>query len=262
MQYNQNIINVFSSAEKAGKKAGEAIEAHIVQLQKEQDTIRIIFAAAPSQTSMLNYLSESKRIDWSKIVAFHMDEYIGLPLDASQHFAEYLKSHLFTKVPLRSYHVLNTKGAIDEQIEAYSRMLQEEVIDIVCLGIGENGHIAFNDPPVANFNDPVAVKVVALEQACRIQQVNDKCFETLESVPKKAVTLTIPTLVAGKKLFCVVLGKTKSEAVKNTFTMPISEKCPATILRRHSDCTFYFDEDAYEALKDVPNTSSKTCLND
>ena len=262
MQYKQNNINVLSSAYKAGKSAGESIEAYIVQLQKEQDTIRIIFAAAPSQTHMLNYLAKSKKIDWSKIVAFHMDEYIGLPQNAPQHFAEYLKIQLFTKVPLRSYHLLNTNGVIDDQMEEYINLLQDDVIDIVCLGIGENGHIAFNDPPVANFNDSLAVKVVELEKACREQQVNDKCFESLKDVPEKAVTLTIPTLLAGKKLFCVVVGLTKSEAVKNTLTKPISEKYPASILRKHPDCTFYFDKDAFKKMKDVTYTISKTYLND
>ncbi|MBG47353.1 MAG: glucosamine-6-phosphate deaminase [Pseudozobellia sp.] len=248
---NQNDINVFATGELAGKAAGKAVEDYLVSIQDERHTIRIIFAAAPSQTAMLDYLSSSKLIAWHKIEAFHMDEYLGLLEGAEQHFAEYLKCNLFLKVPLKAYHLINTQGNIEKEKAKYSKLINTAAIDIVCLGIGENGHIAFNDPPVADFNDPETLKVVTLDEECRIQQVNDKCFEALEQVPKKALTLTIPTLVKGEKLFCVVLGPTKSEAVKNTLTGPVSEACPASILTQHPDCAFYFDKEAYKKVKKV-----------
>ena len=251
MEQNQNNINIKATGKLAGEAAGKDIEEYISKIQGKQDTIRIIFAAAPSQTAMLDYIAKSTIIDWTKIVAFHMDEYIGLPVGAEQHFAEYLKANLFSKVPLKAYHVLNTKGDIDQQMAEYTKLINEAPIDIVCLGIGENGHIAFNDPPVADFNDPETIKVVELDKECRIQQVNDKCFSELNKVPKSALTLTIPALTGGKKLFCVVLGATKSEAVKNTLTGNISEACPASILTSHPDCTFYFDEEAYQKVKQV-----------
>lgn len=251
MLENQDNIKVCTSRKQAGEAAGIAVEKHIVELQKHQDDVRIIFAAAPSQDTMLEYLSKSKRIEWNKVTAFHMDEYLGLPKGAEQHFSEYLKTRLFSKVPFKKQILIDPFEDLETELSRYSTLINEKPIDIVCLGIGENGHIAFNDPPVADFNDSKTIKVVRLDEACRIQQVNDKCFERLEDVPKEALTLTVPALVRGKKMFCVVLGTNKSEAVKNTLTGPLTESCPASILTAHPDCTFYFDEDAYQKVMEV-----------
>lgn len=248
MGENHDNINVYASRMEAGEAAGRAVEEHLVKLQQWQDDIRIIFAAAPSQDAMLDYLSNSERIEWSKVTAFHMDEYLGLPQGAKQHFSEYLKDHLFSKVPLKKQILIDPFGDVETGLSRYSALINDKPIDVVCLGIGENGHIAFNDPPVADFNDSKTIKVVELDEACRIQQVNDKCFERLEDVPKEALTLTIPALVRGKKMFCVVLGTNKSEAVKNTLTGPVAESCPASILTTHPDCAFYLDEDAYQKV--------------
>jgi glucosamine-6-phosphate deaminase len=138
-------------------------------------------------------------------------------------------------------------GAPDagEACRQYAALLSQAPIDIVCLGIGENGHIAFNDPPVADFADAALVKRVRLDAACRQQQVNDGCFPTLDAVPAEALTLTIPALLAGRHLFCVVPGKTKTEAVRNVLRGHITTACPASVLRTHPDCTLYLDPDAY-----------------
>lgn len=249
MLESRDDINVLSTVELAGVSAGKKIESCIEKLQKDQETIRIVFAAAPSQDYMLDYLSKSKTIKWSNIVAFNMDEYIGLPLGAPQSFANYLEKNLFSKISLKAKHTINPNFKIEEELARYSKLISEAPIDIVCLGIGENGHIAFNDPPVADFNDPQIIKIVKLDAMCKGQQVNDNCFDKLEDVPMKAITLTIPTLMAGKKIFCIVTGKNKADAVCKTLTGPIDESCPATILRVHDGCSFYFDKASFEKAK-------------
>lgn len=243
-------IHVLPTSKEVGLAAGKAIEAQIVALQESQETIRIIFAAAPSQNSMLEYLVKSSVIMWHRIIAFNMDEYLGLPEESPQLFSKYLEAKLFSKVKLKAQLTINPQSGIEEEIKRYSRLINEEPIDIVCLGIGENGHIAFNDPPVANFNDPETIKVVELDEACRIQQVNDDCFDDINKVPNKALTLTIPALLKANHLFCVVVGENKSAAVKETLKGAISTTCPASILRTHRNCKYYFDQAAY---KDIAN---------
>ncbi|WP_308990401.1 glucosamine-6-phosphate deaminase [Mariniflexile litorale] len=251
LDFNQN-INVLSNKRTTGVAAGKAVEDCIVQLQKTKESIRIVFAAAPSQDSMLDYLTKSKLIDWSKIEAFHMDEYIGLKPGSPQLFSSYLENNLFSKVPLNK-NTINVNNDVSSEIKRYTNLLEEAPIDIVCLGIGENGHLAFNDPHVADFNDSEIVKVVELDDACRLQQVNDGCFESFQKVPEKAITLTIPTLLKGTHLFCVVLGANKSDAVKNALTEPISTSCPASILTTHPDCNYYFDKEAYKGIECLQN---------
>jgi glucosamine-6-phosphate deaminase len=241
-------IHVFPERNQAWNAAGMAVEKCIVDLQDKQDEIRMILAAAPSQTGMLHFLAASTKIKWEKIVAMHMDEYLGLPIDAPQFFSKYLMENLFSKVPFKEVHLIQAQEKQELEIQRYSNLLKKAPIDIVCLGIGENGHIAFNDPPVADFQDPVWVKEVLLDDECKAQQVHDGCFDNLEAVPKKALTLTIPALMSGHHLFCVVLGENKSEAVKNTLIGPLSETCPASILMTHAQCKFYFDTSAVSKL--------------
>ncbi|MHC8950022.1 6-phosphogluconolactonase [Sphingobacterium hungaricum] len=240
-----NQIHVFSSAKEAGEAAGKAVEQHLVHLQQEKKSIRMIFAAAPSQQYLLAYLANSKRIKWEEITAFNMDEYVGLQKDASQLFSKFLDDHLFSKVNLHEVHTIGTQDAIEEEIVRYTALINEDVIDVVCLGIGENGHLAFNDPPVADFEDSETVKLVELDLVCRQQQVNDKCFAEIADVPKTALTLSIPALLRGEALFCVVVGKHKAEAVNQAIYGPIDSQWPATILRKHDHCQYYFDTLAF-----------------
>lgn len=238
-------VNVFPTRKIMGQKAGADVEKQIIQMLKEKETIRMIFAAAPSQNELLNFLVNSQRINWNRITAFHMDEYIGLDDKESHSFSFYLNKHLFEKVNFKSVNIINGKSIISEEIERYSSLMTEAPIDIVCLGIGENGHIAFNDPPVADFNDKEIVKLVELDEHCRIQQVNEGCFNTINDVPKKAFTLTIPVLMKADFLFCIVPGIRKQEAVYNTLNGAISTKCPASILQKHQNCKFYFDDHSF-----------------
>lgn len=223
-----------------GEAAAKAVEEKVVELLQSQKEIRMIFAAAPSQNDLLASLRASTLVPWEKITAFHMDEYVGLSATAPQRFQSYLKEHLFDHVQCKAVHYIDGQGG-DEEANRYAHLLAERPIDIVCLGIGENGHIAFNDPPVADFNDPLLVKTVALEQACRQQQVNDGCFASLAEVPTHAITLTVPALMAGRFLFCVVPGARKRAAVEATLHGPVSTECPASVLRTHGDCRLYLD---------------------
>ncbi|MCX6337450.1 MAG: glucosamine-6-phosphate deaminase [Bacteroidetes bacterium] len=234
-------VQVYQTRAEMGSAAAELLKDKINELLTTQPYLNIIFAAAPSQNEFLAALIKLE-IDWSRINAFHMDEYVGLDAAASQGFGNFLKQRLFNLVPFHSVHLINGNAAdILEECARYENLLLEYAPDIVCMGIGENGHLAFNDPPVADFNDPVGVKMVELEAPCRQQQVNDGCFETIEQVPTHALTLTIPTLLKGRFIFCVVPGATKAVAVFNTLKQHISEEFPSTILRTHSNAILFLD---------------------
>ncbi|HNW57298.1 MAG TPA: glucosamine-6-phosphate deaminase [Bacteroidales bacterium] len=235
-------IHVFPTRKSMGIAASNDVEKRINALLKIKDEIRMVFAAAPSQNEILDCLVESKTIDWNRITAFHMDEYIGLPAESEQLFSAYLKNRLFDKVPFKHVYTIDGNNDIALEMKRYSGLIAIAPIDIICLGIGENGHIAFNDPPFADFNDPLLMKEVTLDQVCRKQQVNDGCFPSLDLVPQKALTLTIPVFMQASHLFCVVPGINKRNAVGQTITGPVTTSCPASVLQRHPDCNFYFDE--------------------
>ncbi|MBC8403555.1 MAG: 6-phosphogluconolactonase, partial [Candidatus Marinimicrobia bacterium] len=195
------------------------------------------------------YIREFTNIDWLRVTAFHMDEYLGISDESAQSFGNWLRSNLFNHIDFGAVHFLNPNPAhIDEELTRYSDLINSAPIDIVCLGIGENGHIAFNDPTVADFKDPKTVKAVKLEDTSRQQQVNEACFRKLSDVPPEALTITVPVLFNGKTLICVVPGKKKSLAVKQTIEGDISVDCPASILRRHSDAHLFLDYDSAELL--------------
>ncbi|MEV6982796.1 glucosamine-6-phosphate deaminase [Sphaerisporangium sp. NPDC051017] len=227
--------------------AAEAAEA-LRRAQAAQGSARVVFAAAPSQRHLLEALALEEGIDWSRVTAFHMDEYIGLDPGAPQRFGNWLRTAFFDRVPLEAVHLIDPDPAPEAAAGAYARLLAEGPIDLVCLGIGVNGHLAFNDPPVADLDDPQEVKVVELDEICRRQQVDDGGFPDLDQVPRRAITLTIPRLLAADRLVAVVSGKYKSEAVRRTLYDPIGPACPATALRTHPRCTLYLDADAASLL--------------
>ena len=178
-----------------------------------------------------------------------MDEYIGLPQNAPQAFGNFLRDRLFALVPFKSVNYINASASDkDEECKRYGELLKANRPDIVVMGIGENGHIAFNDPHVAFFNDPETVKAVKLDDVCRNQQVNDGCFEKFEDVPEYALTLTIPTLTNTDHIFCIVPAKTKAWAVNETLKGNIDEHCPASVLRTHKNATLYLDPDSAAML--------------
>lgn len=242
-------VKIFTTREAMGKEAARNVSETIQKLLREKDEINMIFAAAPSQSDFMKELIADDRIQWDRINAFHMDEYIGLEKEAPQGFGNFLRDRLFDPVPFKSVHYIN--GLAEDPVaecDRYAELLCRYPVDIVCLGIGENGHIAFNDPPVADFNDPKRVKVVELETACLQQQVNEKLFDRLDLVPTHAVTVTIPALLKAAHMFCMVPAKNKAEAVYHTLNDEIGEKCPATILRTKKGAILYIDEDSASLL--------------
>lgn len=242
---DQLLIKKYATRAEMGADAAKDAEKVIVEIIREKGEINIVFAAAPSQNEMLENLLGSNLIDWSKVNALHMDEYVGLPAGDSHTFGYYLNDHIFGHKTFKSVHYIGGSGEDPEaECVRYAQILQQYPVDVVCLGIGENGHIAFNDPWVAEFQDPKAVKIVELDAMCRMQQVNDGCFPAIEEVPTHAITLTIPSLMAAKHLFCVVPAATKANAVRNTVYGDITEDCPASIMRTHYSATLYCDAES------------------
>lgn len=230
----------------AGIEAGQKAAKELKRILEQKGRARMVFAAAPSQDEALEELVADPEIDWSKVVAFHMDEYVGLTIDAPQRFSHYLKIHLFDKISIGEVNLIT--GDDPEQVcKEYAQKLGEGSIDIVCMGVGENGHIAFNDPSVADFQDTKTIKVVQLDDTCRQQQVNDGCFPDLDSVPEQAITLTVPALLSGACLICTVPGRRKGRAIRQMLFGDISTTCPASILRSHKNCTLYVDFDCWSA---------------
>ncbi len=247
-QVDQLRVSVFPDRFAVGRMASIQVATKMRKLLVENGRVRMIFAAAPSQNEFLDALSDEPDIDWSRVTVFHMDEYVQLPSDDPRTFANYLRTRLFDHVQPGIVHLIDASKDAQQECLHYSSLLRAAPIDIVCLGIGENGHIAFNDPGVADFTDPLYMKLVTLDVASRMQQVHDGCFMDFSSVPEQAVTLTIPALLSAQHLYCLVSGKNKHFAVSRTLTGPISEDCPASILRQHPDCTLFLDRLAYGGI--------------
>ena len=228
-----------------GRAAAADVKAAILRALSEKETINMIFAAAPSQNEVLANLAHDGEIPWERVNAFHMDEYIGLDKSAPQGFGNFLRDHIFGIAPFESVNYIRIDAPdAEEECRRYSKLLSENPVDIVVLGIGENGHIAFNDPPFADFDDDRLVKTVKLDEVCRNQQVNDGCFAKIDDVPTHALTLTVPALMSGKELYCIVPAKTKANAVAKTVNGEITEDCPASVLRTHDCATLYLDPDS------------------
>ena len=237
-------IKIFKTREQMGYGAALDAATYINELLDKQEEVNILFAAAPSQNEFLSELRKY-RIDWGRINALHMDEYIGLKENDIQRFGNYLKRHVFEKVNLKSVHYLFREDALPEEIcHHYSQVLNKYPIDIIFMGIGENGHIAFNDPHVALFDDPAQVKIVTLDDMCKKQQVHDGCFESIEDVPTKAITMTIPAMMKAHRIFCIVPAASKANAIAATVEGEITTACPASILRTHDASTLYCDADS------------------
>jgi glucosamine-6-phosphate deaminase len=243
-------ISVAESREVMGRLAAEQAAKHLQEAVARHGLARVAFAAAPSQDEFLAALRQDETIAWDKVMAFHLDEYAGLPPVAPQRFARYLDQHLFDYVALKEVHYLDLAGlAPEEACRRYEALLGEEPLHLACIGIGENGHIAFNDPHMADFNDPKRVKIVELDEMCRQQQVNDGCFLSLEEVPQQAITITIPTITSAEALVCVVPGERKRQAVQRALRGPLSPACPASILRTHKNTTLFLDQASGEGLE-------------
>lgn len=243
-------IEVHEDRRAMGEAAARLVAGRIGDVLASAPRVGLIFAAAPSQNEFLDALGREPGVDWVHVTAFHMDEYVGLGLDAPQSFARFLRERLFERVKPGRVHYLDGAADAEAEMARYSRLLEEEPPDITCCGIGENGHLAFNDPPFARLDDDRLVKLVTLDEVSRRQQVNDGCFEELARVPKEAITLTIPALLRAALVSCVVPGERKAKAVEEMLFGPVGPACPASFLRLHADATLFLERDSAQLVRE------------
>ena len=241
-------VQVYQSAEEVAL-AGSAIARQTLSATiSETGGARAIFATGRSQVKFLNYLTEPNTqpsLDWSKITGFHLDEYLGIAADHSASFRHYLKTHLIHKVALKQWHDIEGDGLLPlSTCQKYEAQLRAAPIDLCCLGIGNNGHLAFNDPAVANFTDPRWVKIVRLDKKNRLQQAESSAFESIETVPQYAFTLTLSAIQAARHSLCVAYGERKSAVIHKMLTHSIDVSCPASILRKTAQAVLLIDSAA------------------
>jgi glucosamine-6-phosphate deaminase len=232
-------------ARDAAAEAADALRAAI----NERHAANVMLATGNSQLEFLAELVKDTDLDWSRVTAFHMDEYVGLPPTHSASFQRYMRERVAATLPFQAFHYLaGDTGDAQAEANRYAALLREHPLDLCCCGIGENGHLAFNDPPVADFEDPADVKIVALEPASRRQQVAEGHFPTIDDVPTHAITVTIPALVRARRLLAIVPEARKAIAVRDALQGPITTDCPASYLRRQPRATLYLDAESASLL--------------
>lgn len=248
-RYDQLPVAVYESNEAMGRAAALDARDLINRAIAEKGAANIILATGNSQLTFLQALRSLEGVDWPKVTVFHMDEYLGISPDHPASFPLFLQKHFLSYVSVAAFHpVPNNPDDVEAACRTYEALLRAHPADLVALGWGENGHIAFNDPPYALFDDPVWVKVVKLAQASRKQQVGEGHFGSLDEVPTHAITLTIPALLAPKAVLCIVPEARKAEAVRACLTEPISQDRPGSILRRVGHARLYLDPDSASKL--------------
>jgi glucosamine-6-phosphate deaminase len=209
-----------------------------------------MFATGNSQFNFLDALVADRTVDWTRVVGFHMDEYVGIGADHPASFRRYLRERLVSRAPFATFHFVDGDAPdLTAECARYAALLRSHPLDLCCLGIGENGHLAFNDPPVADFADPLDVKVVELDDACRRQQVGEGHFPDVATVPSHAITVTIPALLRAAVVLAIVPETRKREPVRCALAGPIDAACPASILRAQPHATLYLDEDSAGAVR-------------
>jgi glucosamine-6-phosphate deaminase len=242
-------VRIYATQTDLSRDAARMAQIYLREVLAAQGTAAAILATGNSQILFLEELIRLGGVDWSKITLFHMDEYLGISADHKASFRRYMRERVAGLVKPRVFNYLEGDALLPmAECERYTKLLRAQPIDLCCLGVGENGHIAFNDPPVANFEDPHAVNIVKLDEPCRLQQVGEGHFVNLAAVPQYALTLTIPTLCSAKKMICVAPEKRKAKAVKAALQGPISTACPASFLRRQAHATLLVDADSASLL--------------
>lgn len=237
-------VYIYETREEMGAAAAKDAAKRINEIITRRGEANVIFAAAPSQNELLEGLLHSD-VDWSKVRGFHQDEYIGISAEEPAGFGCFLRRAIFDRVQFKELHfLLCAPDEAEEKCREYTELLKQYPADLIFLGIGENGHLAFNDPSVADFNDPAVIKIVELDDVCRQQQVNDGCFAKLEDVPKRAMSLSMSYLMSVPEAICVVPTNRKARAVKNALYGPEETACPASILREHKNAALYLDRDS------------------
>jgi glucosamine-6-phosphate deaminase len=242
-------LEIHESRQAAGAAAARAAANALKNLAAAQHAVTVIFATGASQLETLDALTAMPGLPWSQVTGFHMDEYVGISQDHPASFRRYLRERLTRKVQMKEFFEMDGNAADPEKYaQQYAQNLRSAAPQLCLLGIGENGHLAFNDPGVADFSDPLDAKVVHLDALCRQQQVNEGWFAGVSEVPASAITLTIPTLLRVPKLIASVPGKRKAAIVRRALEDPLSTECPATILRTHPDATLYLDPESAQEL--------------
>ena len=242
-------VKIYGQTKEMGAAAADYVTRKLKDAIEKKGRANLILATGASQFSFLEAL-QTKEIDWGKITVFHLDEYKGISESHPASFRKYLKERILNKVAPKKIYFLNGDAAnLQLEIKNYEEALKAHSIDIACIGIGENGHIAFNDPAVADFKDPKLVKVVELDEACRNQQLGEGWFPTFADVPKEAVTLTISAIMNCKAISCVVPDERKAQAVYNSLYGDISTSCPASILRTHPETVLFLDKASASLIK-------------
>jgi len=242
-------LEIHTSRKAAGEAAARSVAQALKHLDQTRSEIGVIFATGASQLETLHALTSMPDLPWKKVHGFHLDEYVGIAENHPASFRRYLRENLTERVPMGEFFEIDGSSSDSDRVrQKYVQDLRGADSQLCLLGIGENGHLAFNDPPEANFNDPEAMKVVTLDAACRQQQLAEGWFARFEDVPERALTLTIPTLLKVPKLIVSVPGRRKAQIVRRTLEEPISTACPATILRTHPDVTLYLDPESASEL--------------
>ncbi|WP_165440583.1 glucosamine-6-phosphate deaminase [Rubripirellula amarantea] len=240
-------IIVTQDRQAMGRWVATQAAEQLIQKIADQGHANIVIATGSSQFEVLSELAKQPGIDWSKVTGFHLDEYVGLSIEHPASFCRYLKERFVNKVPLNAFHYLQGDGDIQEVISKTSELITQTKIDLALVGIGENGHLAFNDPP-ADFDTDAPYLVVELDEACRQQQVGEGWFATLDDVPTQAITMSIKQIMKAETIFCSVPDERKAKAVADTVQGEISSMVPASILRQHNDATLIVDETAASRL--------------
>lgn len=241
-------VVISENKQELGIKAATLTAELIRTTLAEKGFANIILATGTSQFQTLEQLIKEENIDWGKITMFHLDEFIGLPLAHAASFRKYLKERFLDKVPaLKAVHLINGEGDIAQEIADLNHIISQHPIDVALVGIGENGHLAFNDPP-ADFDNENAYHVVSLDEPCRMQQMGEGWFGALDEVPLQAISMTVKQIMKSKYIVCSVPDERKALAVKNSLTQAVSNIYPASILQEHPHCTFFLDKSSASLL--------------
>ncbi len=238
-------VSVFQTNEELGQFAAAEASQVIQQAIRERGVANVILATGNSQLAFLKTLREDKTVAWQNVNVFHMDEYLGIDPNHPASFPLFLRKHFLSFVNVKAFFpVSGQTRSVETTIAEYARLLREHPADLCACGYGENGHLAFNDPPFADFNDPVWAKVIRLAEASRKQQVGEGHFKSVAEMPTHAITLTIPALLAAKRVLCIVPEARKANAVYAALKLPISEDCPGSILRQKPHAHLFLDKDS------------------
>jgi len=237
-------VTIFQTPDELSHAAGSAAGQLIRKAIESRGTANIILATGTSQFEILKQLIAQTDIGWGKVAMFHLDEYIDLPATHPASFRKYLHERFIAQIPpLKAAYLIDGEAGAKKECDRLSEIIKNHPIDVALVGIGENGHLAFNDPP-ADFETDNPYIVVELDDACKKQQMGEGWFKSMEEVPPKAISMSIKQILKSKHILCSVPGKRKALAVKNTLEEPVSNLYPASILRTHVDCRCYLDIDS------------------